>query len=313
MSKRIELKNPRAEGIYKNLDQQLKKIAKHNRQGSYATKDTYLDRSRAFAKYLASEWGTQKFTNVQDKHIEGYIDDMKERGLSASSIKNNLTAVRFFHEKSGSRYELSGNEAYDLEKRTYRGVEREWSTKEYEDLKDLCVSKVQANKYGADTYRNLHDCSTLARTMGLRIHECTEISRNDVEKALNTGSLHVTGKGGKPRDVPLSDDAREVLSNRIAEIPRGTKLYVDHSEGEQTHTNIKNMQNTINRTRSMWEEERDAREPNRTFHGLRHCFAREMYEQKLEEGMGKEEAKEYVSKLLGHERGDVTLIYLASL
>ena len=50
-----------------------------------------------------------------------------------------------------------------------------------------------------------------------------------------------------------------------------------------------------------------------TFHGLRHTYAAEKYKSLIEGGMGELDAHFEVSRLLGHERPDVTDIYLASL
>lgn len=50
-----------------------------------------------------------------------------------------------------------------------------------------------------------------------------------------------------------------------------------------------------------------------TFHGLRHTYAAEKYRKLIDGGMGSLDAHFAVSRLLGHERADVTDIYLASL
>ena len=50
-----------------------------------------------------------------------------------------------------------------------------------------------------------------------------------------------------------------------------------------------------------------------TFHGLRHTYAVEKYQTFLLSGMSELDAHYAVSRLLGHERADVTNIYLASL
>ena len=50
-----------------------------------------------------------------------------------------------------------------------------------------------------------------------------------------------------------------------------------------------------------------------TFHGLRHTYAAEKYRELTESGMGALDAHFAVSRLLGHERPDVTNIYLASV
>lgn len=224
---------------------------------------------------------------------------MQGRNLSPATIKTDLGAIRFYHDKTDHRYDISDNRAFDLARRTFGGVDRTWSDKEYARFKDLCNSR---------GYDRVRDVATLARTMGLRIHECTEISRSDSEKALRTNMLHVTGKGGKPRDVPLSDEGRQVLTQRMQIIDRGDKLFV--SPGEKTHLIIKQIQNTLNRTRDTWQDTRDD-EPNRTFHGLRHTYAREQYETRVQQGMTEYNARLEVSQLLGHERDEVTRIYLS--
>lgn len=50
-----------------------------------------------------------------------------------------------------------------------------------------------------------------------------------------------------------------------------------------------------------------------TFHGLRHTYAAEKYRELTEDGMTELDAHFAVSRLLGHERADVTNIYLASV
>ena len=50
-----------------------------------------------------------------------------------------------------------------------------------------------------------------------------------------------------------------------------------------------------------------------SFHGLRHAYACEKYEQLVDGGKSALDAHYEVSRLLGHERPDVTNIYLSSL
>ena len=50
-----------------------------------------------------------------------------------------------------------------------------------------------------------------------------------------------------------------------------------------------------------------------TFHGLRHSYAVNKFNELICSGYSEWQAKKEVSLLLGHERGDVTEIYLASV
>ena len=48
-------------------------------------------------------------------------------------------------------------------------------------------------------------------------------------------------------------------------------------------------------------------------HGLRHSYAKEQYLVRIAQGESGQQAKREVSNLLGHNRPDVTNIYLASI
>lgn len=298
----------REDNIYKNLKQQIDKLAKHNRQGSFKTKERYYQGTDRFCKFLAKEYGIQKFSNISDKHIEKYVQHMQFRELSPSTIKTDLAAIRFFHDKvDRPRNKLSDNAKFSLEKRSFGGVNRAWSRDEYKAFRELCHSREQAR---------IAHISTLGRNEGLRLHETLRLDRNTAEKAIATGILHVKGKGGKERDVPLSKESQQMLQERIQEVERGRKLFIN--QGEQTHLVIKQVQNFINRNREHFqdlsrEQQREQGEEavaqQITFHGLRHAYAQDQYAQAIERGLNDYKARLQVSQLLGHERDDVTRIY----
>lgn len=291
--------NKREENIYKNLNRQISKLAKHNRQGSFKTKERYYQGLDRFCKFIAKEFGTQKFANIADKHLESYIKYMQNKGLSSSTVKTDLAAIRFFHDKcSQTRNVLSDNSKFKLEKRSFGGVDRSWSREEYKAFQELCINR------GMDRVLSI---SILAKNEGLRIHETLKMNRSQVEKAMNTGILNITGKGGKEREVPLSQESKNMLQEHIQNVERGQKLFI--REDEKTHLVIKQVQNFINRNREYFQE--NHRDVNITFHGLRHSYAKGQYKNALEKGLNDYQARLETSKLLGHERDDVTRIYLA--
>ena len=297
----------RQDNIYNNLSNQIRKISKHNRQGSYKTRERYEQGVDRFCKFLAGDFGVQKFANISDKHLEKYVEDMQSRGLSASTIKTDLASIRFYHDKvDRPRNQLADNSHYNLERRTFGGVNRAWSTKEYKAFKELAHARGQVR---------IAEISTLAFNEGLRIHEALRIDRAIVERALADGNLHIKGKGGKERDIPLSQESRAMLQERIQLVERGEKLYV--GENEKTHLVIKRVQNFLNRNRDHYQDESRSQERNQgdeivrniTFHGLRHAYAQDRYQQAKDDGLSDYQARLEVSRLLGHERDDVTRIY----
>ncbi|GLV14986.1 integrase [Alicyclobacillus hesperidum] len=297
----------REENIYKNLKSQIDKIARHNRQGSFKTKERYREAADRFCKFIAKEYGLQKFANIGDKHLERYVGYMQSRGLAPSTIKNELSAIRFFHDKVDKpRNQLSDNSKFNLDKRQFGGVNRAWSHDEYQAFRNLCHARGQAR---------IADIATLARNEGLRIHETLKLDRSAAERAIKTGVLHVVGKGGRERGVPLSQESRAMLQERIKNVDRGQKLFV--TEQEKTHLVIKQAQNFINRNREHFQdpsreqarEQGEAITRNITFHGLRHAYAQDRYHEAIERGLTGHKARLEVSELLGHERDDVTRIY----
>ena len=208
-------------GIFQALVDQLNKLARHNRQGSYRTKDRYYQAMKRFCAYLADEYHLQKLTNISGKHLTSYVLWMQENGKSASTIKTDLSAIRFFHDKmSNPKYRLPDNDklAVELEQRCFGGTDRTWSNVEFNKML-------------------------------------------------------------VPDETP-------------------------------TDRAINQLQFFIYSNREDFQE--DANRPL-TFHGLRHTYAAEKYMELIQNGISALDAHFEVSRLLGHERADVTDIYLASV
>ena len=152
-------------------------------------------------------------------------------------------------------------------------------------------------------------CITLARYAGLRLHEVLRIDTAIARKAIKDGFITIKGKGGKVREVPITESIITVLKKALLTTPPGYKLFVP--KDKQTHIAKAELQNFIASKRKYVFDEGSSR--NLTFHGLRHTFAAEQYQKFISQGYTETQAKLKVSKLLGHEREDVTRIYLASL
>jgi len=80
----------RNKGIYNALIAQLDKVARHNRQGSYRTKERYYKAMKRFCRFLADEYHLQKLSNVAPKHLNAYIQKLQSEGKSTSTINTNL-------------------------------------------------------------------------------------------------------------------------------------------------------------------------------------------------------------------------------
>ena len=289
-------------GLYLTLVSQLDKLARHNRQGSYRTKERYYEAFKRFCTFLADEFHLQKLENISGKHLTSYALWMQESGKSASTIKTDLAAIRFFHDKmSRPKYQLPSNEelAVELERRCFGGVDRTWSNIEFNKMLGKALAE---DRY--DFILVLY----LGRYAGLRIHECFRIDTAIAEQALRENAITVKGKGGKLRTVPINEQIAVGLRIQLARTERGHKLLVtDHMPTDQA---IRQLQRFIIKQRADIQETTD---PPLTFHGLRHTYAAETYQRLIDTGTSSLDAHLTVSRLLGHERPDVTDIYLASL
>ena len=298
MAKTIQQK-----GLYLALVSQLDKLARHNRQGSFCTKDRYYDACKRFCGYLADEYRLQKLSNISGKHLVGYVLYLQENGKSASTIKTDLAAIRFFHDKvSNPKYTLPTNSelGVELERRRFGGIDRTWSNVEF--------SKMLGKALADDRYDFIL-ALYLGRYAGLRIHECFRIDTATAERALRENAITIKGKGGKVRTVPINEQIAVAMRKQLDRTPRGHKLLVP----DDMHTDraINLLQLFIMKHR---DEVRDAGSDRPlTFHGLRHTYAAEKYKELTGSGMSALDAHFAVSRLLGHERADVTNIYLASL
>lgn len=282
-------------GLYRTLVMQLDKLYRHNRQGSFRTKQRYYEACKRFCAYLADTYRLQKLENISAKHLVSYALYLQETGKSASTVKTDLAAIRFFHDKmSDPRYTLPTNAelGVTLKRRRFGQADRTWTMAEF--------NRMLGNALSADRYDYIL-ALYLGRYAGLRIHECFRIDTATAEAALRENAITVKGKGGKIRTVPINECIAIAMREQISRTQRGHKLLVP--DDLPTDRAIQQLQQFILRHR----------ETSLTFHGLRHTYAAETYERLLSEGMGELDAHFAVSRLLGHERADVTNIYLASL
>ncbi len=281
---------------YKNLEVQFNKLFRHLKVGSFKTRERYGKAFKRFMVFLAKRYNLQKLSNISRKHIFAYLQYMQKKGLSASTIKTELAAIRFFHDSMPyTRSELPTNNELDLKRRTFGEVDRTWTNREYNVMLAIAMER------GHKDYTAI---LALARYAGLRLEECFRIDTNDAKNALNIGKLFVKGKGGLTRYVPINESIRITLTDILKETPIGQKLFVKPED--KTHLAMKRLQCFIAYHRKEFTENKI------TFHGLRHTFAHEQYEKFMALGFSDFAARKKVSELLGHHRDDVTRIYLSN-
>ena len=274
---------------------------KHNKQSSFKTRARYYSAFKRFCAFLADAFRLEKIANIAPKHIEAYVDNMQSRNLSASTVKTELAAIRFFHDQiPNAKHTLPDNDKLNLERRKFGGVDRTWSHSEFNRMIALC-RKLNREDYAATV--------CIGYYASLRIEECFKLDTAQAEKAIKTGILTVKGKGGRVRDVPIQESIEIELKKVLTTTPRGQKLFV--APEDKTHLAIKRLQNFINFHRPKIQDA-DSSRPL-TFHGARHTCAGRWYMELRDKGYGDYHARKQVAAWLGHGRDVVARIYLAGL
>ncbi|AZN39547.1 tyrosine-type recombinase/integrase [Paenibacillus albus] len=298
-------------GAYFNLMQQLNCTARHTKGGlSIKTQRQYYHHMDLFIRYLSDNFGTQNLANISGKHIAGYVEERQSEGKSASTIALDLCAIRYFHDQMGgsnTRHRIPNNTqlqsrfGVSLESRVYGKVVRRWAWEEVNSMIEL------AEVYGRS---NIAHMLRLAAELGLRIHEIVRLSQHDLKTAIRTCLLHVKGKNGLERDVPLRGNITDHLRVLyLSHLPGDTKVFVDnalkaHQVIQSVQSFIYNHQDQIAvlgiRTAGI----------GLTFHGLRHLYSYERYHEFCSLGYSQSSARLKVAALIGHSREEITNIYI---
>jgi len=285
---------------YTNLLAQAEKLRRHNRQGSYKTKERYYEAFNRFLRFVAEEYRLEKLQNLSGKHMHSYFAHLKEKGLAASTIKTEASAIRFWHDQiPNAKHTLPSNDELILERRQYGTVDRTWSDSSYNQMLIECMGANRLD-YAA--------CMAIARYAGLRIHEVMRLDAATARNALKTGILTFKGKNGLWRSVPINEQVQIALRDSLAHTKPGQKLFVP--QGEKTHEVIKELEAFIREHREMIRFPDSDGTAKLTFHGLRHTYVAEHYTRLRKSGNTDKEACMKLAPLLGHSRPDVVHVYL---
>jgi integrase/recombinase XerD len=296
-------------GAYINLMQQLNRLAKHAKGLSIKSQSQYYNHMDQFVRFLGDDYGVKNLANFSARHVAEYIEERQSEGKSAATVKGDLCALRFFHDQYGgdTRYRFPDNKelkekfGVSLERRSFGGVNRRWIYEEVEKMTSLALHNGRPD---------ISQMIQLGYRQGLRIHEVVRLDRSQAERAIREGFLRVKGKGGLERDIPLRADTPRLLKSIMGPVPRGQKLFVP--EGRKAHEVIQSVKSFLVTHRDKVASPTARPEGvNMTYHGLRHLYAYERYQEFLQSGMQPVQARLRVAQLIGHNRHDVTRIYLA--
>ena len=279
-------------------------MCRHFREGSFSTQDTrkrILTQVADDLKRLG--YRHMRPTSLKAKHVWALVEDWKARELSLSTIKNRMSAVRWWARHARCRDSVAAkNSHYGIGERTYVAQESKATTLPQEKLDRVTDPYVQLSL-------------RLQQAFGLRREESMKFQVRYADQGNHIRLKSSWCKGGRPREIPVRTAAQRALLDEIRTVTGGgakvslipAKLkYVEQLHKYEYQTQQAELSN---------------------MHGLRHAYAQERY---LEltgwpcpvqggphrtamspvDRASDETARLTIAEELGHGREEITTVYL---
>ncbi len=285
----------------RDLNYQLKNMCSRNKDGSFSTQSNRQKILFLMANQLY-EMGFRhlKADALKEKHVTGLVEKWTEEGISIGVMKNRMATLRWWAEKTNNESVIAKNNDF------YGIGNRQFVTNE---SKAVSVNQKQLDKV-KDSY--VKASLSLQSAFGLRREEAIKIFPGMADKGDHLALKGSWTKGGKERSIPIiTEYQRKVLDQVKQLVGKGAlippdKNYVQQLRIYERHTTLAGLNK---------------------LHGLRHQYAQHRYyeitgwKSPAEGGLSKKEMTQeqknkdletrlLISKELGHEREQITAIYL---
>lgn len=251
---------------------------------SESSRESYLRRVSAFINYMQNQHKCME--DITEGDIQQYILYLKkEKGLSAGTINNYISAIKSFH-------------TYILDK--------EWNSKKIPRMKRIRKFPVIPPRQDVlailNATTNLKHKAILALIYGsgLRVGEVARLKIRDI----CSKSMRVRVENAKhntTRYTILPDTALKVLREYFRAYFSSTNYKLDDwlfpGRNKNEHIHVKTIKNTLIKLRNRLQLDQ-----NISAHTLRHCFATHA----LEDGVD----PVFIQQMLGHKNLQTTLTYL---
>ena len=285
----------------RQLNFELKQMCLRNRDGSYSTQS---NRQRILSQ-IADQLHDLGFRNltahgIRTKHIEALVQKWQTDGLSEGTQKNRMCHLRWWAQKVNKPHVVaSSNDHYGIKDRTF--------ATNISKAKDLDLNKLESI---SDPYIKMSLRLQLA--FGLRREESIKFIPSFADRGDKIYLKSTWTKGGLAREIPVRNDfQRHVLNDAKSLASRGSLIPQHLSYRQQLKR----------------YEDQTAKAGIDRAHGLRHFYAQERYfeltgrlapaaggktskQLNSEEKLIDREARLIISRELGHQREQITSIYL---
>ena len=285
----------------KDLNYQLSKLCRDNRDGGFSTQATRSRILDLIANQLQGlGFRRMQSTSLKPKHVDALLAKWREQGISTGTLKNRLSVLRWWAKKVNKPSIIArDNSVYGIGKRQY--VAKESKAVKLDEKKLSLIS---------DPYVKLS--VLLQAAFGLRREEAIKFNPTYAMQGDHINLKSSWTKGGRARIVPITNDNQRQLLEEVKALARGGALIPPH----------------LNYVKQLHRYERQTRDAGLSrLHGLRHEYAQRRYLELTERvcpaagGLSSKElnptqraldhkARVTISSELGHAREAISAVYL---
>ncbi len=246
-------------------------------------------------KEFAKFFNGKEVSQIKYLDLKGWINYLKEKGLSASSRSRKISTIKAFFGYLEKAEIIDKNPARILE---FPKVEKKQPVViTMEEARALLESRKDSKK---KTFFRDYTIMAVFIGTGIRREELTNILLSDVDLGKNTILVH--GKGNKQRTIYINSSLRPILSEYILSY-RGKLLNAGSSQYLFPSNKSEKMAvNTVNNVVNHFFENAGIKQDGISAHILRKSFATSVYESTHDIAV--------VSELLGHSSPTVTKRYV---
>jgi hypothetical protein len=285
----------------RSLNYQLKQLCRHNREGSFGTQ---VQRERELTLIADQLQGLgyrgMNQRSLRPKHIEALVERWLQDDIAAGTIKNRMAAIRWWARKVDKQNVVArSNDHYGIPNRIFVT----------NDSKAKSVLEADLARV-----RDVHVRMSLRlqQAFGLRREEAIKFMPSVADKGDHLQLKPSWTKGGKARQIPIRTEEQRKLVNLVHKLAgKGSLIpssrnYVQQLRIYEGHTNRAGLSR---------------------LHGLRHAYAQARYREltgwdapaaggptakqpSTQQRSIDREARLMISKELGHEREQITAVYL---
>ena len=285
----------------RGLNHQLKQLCRHNRDGSFGTQ-VRRERELTLIANQLHELGYRGMNDhsLRPKHVEALARHWLETGVAAGSIKNRMSAFRWWARKVNRQNVVArSNDHYGIPNRQFIT-----SISKAKSVSEADLAKVRDE--------HVRMSLELQQAFGLRREEAIKFIPTYADQGNHLILKRSWTKGGKSREIPIRTKAqRECLNRAHGLAGKGSLIPSNRDYRQQLRI----------------YEGHTLRAGLSKMHGLRHAYAQRRYEELTgwkspaaggppsksltrEQGDQDHHARLLISRELGHERRQVVSVYL---